>query len=404
MFICTVKRSPPHLLAKSVSQYESGNGSSFVNALYEDEDQVDGCLTPTEPATPDPEDEQNRSRFRRGWAASSTTGRGALKGNDFQASTRSSESVLEKYRNQLNSRTATDRDRSWTRSEQYKLEHPNRPSNARWRQQALPAWQPIFRPLNIMGTFLGVGLLLVALGVLMLISSLGTQEVSVDYTDCVSADFAPKTCAQVLEASLNAPATPKCTCSLPVTIPTDMGTPVYLYYALDGFYQNHRRYVSSVDANQLAGSVSVSRSKLKENCYPFAMKDNDEGGAVYAPCGAVANSLFTDAFTLKYGSSPLKVHQKDISWDSDRRLRYHNPSTWQGTVHPRNWTVDASQLGPPEAGTGYENEHLIVWMRTAAFPAFRKLWGRIDPGSLWSHTEVLKAGEYILEVDYSKSK
>ena len=26
---------------------------------------------------------------------------------------------------------------------------------------------------------------------------------------------------------------------------------------------------------------------------------------------------------------------------------------------------------------GYENEDLIVWMRTAAFPSFKKLYGRI---------------------------
>lgn len=368
-----------------------------MNALYvDDEDAVDGCLTPS---VPDPEDEQGRSRFRRGWAASSTSGRKAT-GNSYQTSTRSSESVLEKYRTQLNGRTT--RERTVTKSEQYRLEHPNRPSSARWRQQALPAWQPIFRPLNIIATFLGTGLLLVGLGVLMLIGSLGTHEVTVDYTDCISTAFAPRTCAQVLEKAINAPAPSKCTCTVPVTIPTDMRTPVYLYYSLDGFYQNHRRYVSSVDANQLAGDLTVSRSSLKENCYPFAMKDNDDQGPIYAPCGAVANSFFSDTFTLRFGSSAIKLHQKDISWNSDRRLRYHNPSTWEGTVRPRNWTVDASQLGPPEAGTGYENEHLIVWMRTAAFPAFRKLWGRIDPGSLWSNTEVLKAGEYLLDIEYSK--
>lgn len=376
-----------------------------MNALYreDEEDQVDGCLTPTEPGSPDPEDEQNRSRFRRGWAASSTSGGTRNRtGNSHQTSSRSNDSVLEKYRNELSSRTAPGRERSWTKTEQYRLEHPNRPSNARWRQQGLPAWQPIFRPLNIIATFLALGLLLTTLGVLMLLSSLQTQELSIDYTDCISKAFAPKSCAQVLESSLNAPALPKCECTVPVHIPVDMSTPVYLYYSLDGFYQNHRRYVSSVDTNQLAGSVSVSRSKLKENCFPFAMKDGDDEGSIYAPCGAVANSFFTDTFTLRYGSSPLKLHQKDISWNSDRRLRFHNPKSWVGTVHPRNWSMDASQLGPAEAGTGYENEHLIVWMRTAAFPAFRKLWGRIDPGSLWSQTQVLKAGEYLLDVDYSK--
>lgn len=396
----TYRAQPPPQLAKSISQYETqhstgggGNASSFANALYEgeeDEDAVDGCLTP------DPEDEDNRPRFRRGWAASSTSGGGRGQPVFNRGSTRSSESVLSKYRNALTSRTSSHR----SKSEQYLAEHPNRPSGARWRQQTLPAWQPIYRPLNVIATFLGFGLLLTALGVLMLLSSLRTAEVVVDYTDCTSLQFTPRTCAQVLEEALHAPALPQCTCSVPVTVPADMATPVYLYYSLDGFYQNHRRYVKSVDDSQLAGK-EVARAKLIDNCKPFATLDGDENGPIYAPCGAIANSLFSDAFTLRHGSSAIHLHQADISWSSDRRSKFHNPGSWEGTIHPRNWTVDALQLGPPEAGNGYENEHLIVWMRTAAFPSFRKLWARIDPGSLWSRTDVLKAGEYLIDVEYN---
>jgi len=36
------------------------------------------------------------------------------------------------------------------------------------------------------------------------------------------------------------------------------------------------------------------------------------------------------------------------------------------------------------------NEHFMVWMRTAALPTFRKLWGRI--------TTDLKAGTYIYTI------
>jgi hypothetical protein len=38
-----------------------------------------------------------------------------------------------------------------------------------------------------------------------------------------------------------------------------------------------------------------------------------------------------------------------------------------------------------------EEEHFIVWMRTAGLPNFRKLWGRIDTG--------LDAGNYYLMID-----
>ena len=39
----------------------------------------------------------------------------------------------------------------------------------------------------------------------------------------------------------------------------------------------------------------------------------------------------------------------------------------------------------------HNNEHFIVWMRTAGLPNFRKLWGRIDEG--------LEAGSYELWID-----
>lgn len=36
----------------------------------------------------------------------------------------------------------------------------------------------------------------------------------------------------------------------------DVDGPLYVYYELENFYQNHRRYVSSRDAFQLEGMVS----------------------------------------------------------------------------------------------------------------------------------------------------
>lgn len=61
---------------------------------------------------------------------------------------------------------------------------------------------------------------------------------------------------------------------------------MYLYYGLDNFYQNHRRYVKSRDDDQLLGKDD---SNPNINCKPFS-KDID--GWVYAPCGAIANSMF----------------------------------------------------------------------------------------------------------------
>jgi LEM3 (ligand-effect modulator 3) family / CDC50 family len=69
---------------------------------------------------------------------------------------------------------------------------------------------------------------------------------------------------------------------------------VYMYYSLTNFYQNHRRYVKSRDDNQLLGSHRTY-SQLSSDCEPFRGISNSSltgGGVAYAPCGAIANSLF----------------------------------------------------------------------------------------------------------------
>jgi len=50
-----------------------------------------------------------------------------------------------------------------------------------------------------------------------------------------------------------------------------------------------------------------------------------------------------------------------------------------GTAAPVNWHRPVFELDLQNASNnGYENEDLIVWMRAAAFPSFRKLYRRID--------------------------
>ena len=66
--------------------------------------------------------------------------------------------------------------------------------------------------------------------------------------------------------------------------------PVYFYYGLKNFYQNHRRYVKSRDDSQLLG---YSVSTLNSECTPYDYPDQNYKNISYAPCGAIANSLFT---------------------------------------------------------------------------------------------------------------
>lgn len=64
--------------------------------------------------------------------------------------------------------------------------------------------------------------------------------------------------------------------------------PIYLYYKLTNFYQNHRKYVKSLSYNQLHGDI-ISEAEAKASCAPI---DVNPQGQIYYPCGLIANSMF----------------------------------------------------------------------------------------------------------------
>ena len=95
-------------------------------------------------------------------------------------------------------------------------------------------------------------------------------------------------------------------CLLQFKIDKAMKAPIYVYYQLDNFYQNHRRYVASRSDEQLRGVVTTATSE----CDPMiTTKDNTtfkydsvnntaiaEGQWTLNPCGLIANSLFNGKF------------------------------------------------------------------------------------------------------------
>ena len=77
-------------------------------------------------------------------------------------------------------------------------------------------------------------------------------------------------------------------CVIEFDVPADLRPTVLLYYKLSNFYQNHRRYVKSLDSNQLKGKGVSPKTLENGDCKPLASVNNT---AIY-PCGLIANSLF----------------------------------------------------------------------------------------------------------------
>ena len=77
-------------------------------------------------------------------------------------------------------------------------------------------------------------------------------------------------------------------------MPSTLEPTVLLYYKLTNYYQNHRRYVKSIDMNQLLGKYVAPSDLQSGNCKPLG-RIGDQG--VY-PCGLIANSMFNGMYGM----------------------------------------------------------------------------------------------------------
>ena len=73
-----------------------------------------------------------------------------------------------------------------------------------------------------------------------------------------------------------------------------MEKPVYFYYRLESYYQNHRGYKDSRSTDQLQGTVDVNDyDELVDDCTTKTSEDDeDESSKVFLPCGKIPTSNF----------------------------------------------------------------------------------------------------------------
>lgn len=235
-----------------------------------------------------------------------------------------------------------------------------KPALSAFRQQQLKAWQPILTPIPVIIAFAIVGVIFLILGIVLLTASNEVVEVSKRYDNCA------------LYSTTNT------TCSIEIEVTKKMSSPVYMYYRLENYYQNHRRYVKSRNDDQLRGEKVSSYSAL-EDCDPRKSKDGSKDKEnFWLPCGLIAWSLFNDTFLIYENTSttPITLKKSGIAWSSDVDSKFNNPP------------ADAPGIRIID---DFEDEDFIVWMRTAGLPNFKKLYRIIDTD--------LEKGTYRIEIE-----
>ncbi|XP_042056705.1 ALA-interacting subunit 1-like [Salvia splendens] len=236
-----------------------------------------------------------------------------------------------------------------------------KPTYSKFTQQDLPAWKPILTPALVIATLICLAIIFIPIGLLSLSASKNVVEVVDRYDDaCI-----PSTNQKV--GYIKDPATDK-TCIRSLTIPKKMRQPIYVYYQLDNFYQNHRRYVKSRSDRQLWNPKAESRTT---QCDPEGQTGD---GKPIVPCGLVAWSLFNDTYMLSKNDAVLPINKKDIAWSSDRTHKFG------ANIYPKNFQ-NGTLIGGGKLDESIpmnQQEDLMVWMRTAALPTFRKLYGKIE--------------------------
>lgn len=251
-----------------------------------------------------------------------------------------------------------------------------------------------------MGAAGSMAALLAAIGVALLSTAGGMQEVVIPYT----VDDSEK------------------------TFTTDaIAGPALLSYQIPDFYGNQKRYVESKDNDLMLVSTAsqfISKYKCEDaetvaearwrRCpnsanSPATSTDDFSGtdcssdplysniqhsdtlpGNSFRPCGLVAMSMFTDRYELIRVSDNVNISldESGIALDTDSQL-YKNTITRYGP----SLSVKGRQSTDPEERSWLrpeDLEHFQVWFRTPASPSVRNLWATIPGG--------LEAGEYKLRI------
>mmetsp|Transcript_23450 Transcript_23450/g.92933 ORF Transcript_23450/g.92933 Transcript_23450/m.92933 type:complete len:426 (+) Transcript_23450:196-1473(+) len=323
-----------------------------------------------------------------------------------------------------------------SRRKKDKAAHSRMPIDTDLRQQRLAAWTPVFTPLKLISSFGIVGGVFLTVGLVLK----GRADEAVQAREQYDGDGT----ASKYSACKISRADEARRCNVTVEVDRKMRAPVQVFYEISNFYQNHRRYVKSLNWEQIHNREVFKQGGLKASDCELLYKN---GSRALNPCGLTPNTLFNDVIALAEPSD-VTMKEDDIAWRSDVKdvLKRPDDFTWGRAIDraavdavddvcfdPLAYVANVNcepatcalfdlpsrhhgdcygyvcggryrEAGRCDQGerivfhydrtdkwqylyhtfpqtvspiVGNDDEHFAVWMRHAALPRFRKLYGRI---------------------------
>jgi hypothetical protein len=168
----------------------------------------------------------------------------------------------------------------------------------KFTERRLKVWQPILSPQRVIPCFIVCGIVFLIIGLVLLLTSKSVEEYFVDYTD--------------------KPTNSHDVGFFDVHIEKDMEPPIWMYYHLEGFFQNHRKYLKSRSADQLKAKSSPPKTSSQEldECEPWVTSIVNDQEFVNYPCGIIAQSIFNDSFALQIRDPQAMDFSNRIEVDS----------------------------------------------------------------------------------------
>ena len=330
-------------------------------------------------------------------------------------------------------------------TEEKPFQHP-------FMQQQLGSMYPTHSPGSVILVLFFVAIIFIPVGVSVVFLSDQIFELDIRYDDINECKYNPDSGAFSFPFD-NATVQQGCRTRTKFTIDKSLSPPIYMYYRIVGFHQNYRQYAKSRDDNQLGGAIDDISDDCWPFEHPgqyagdeskslsITVEDDDGSSVVeqktyddmvYNPCGSIAWSMFNDTLSIykipdgttvnrnatdlpkqaslmcngsgfdengDSTSSNENCVKKGIALDPDVENRFKLPSKYTST----QWSRAGHNTSDPFLSEGYyahepghklpnvTDEDLMVWMRTAGLPDFRKLYRKIDA--------TLIPGDYLLAVD-----